>query len=457
MRGTSVLLVLALAACSKKAADDTTSHAAAPPVKVSLATVGEAETPELLTLTGMIAADQRAEVTADTQGKVLAVMVERGQRVRMGDPVVRLDVRSAALGAREAQANVAAARAQKQLADEECRRTKSLLDKGAITRSEYDRQATQCASSIEAVSAAQARAEMMSKSVADGLVRAPFDGMVAERFVTPGEWVAPGRALFTLVDDEPLKIELSVPENAVAAVSLDQRVTLTAVAVPCVEFSAKVSRVGAEVGRSRSLIVEATIQKDIAPKESDAPNCKESAMQIESLKKDLANIEKASAVAPTASSPGQDPAAAKRESDAKKQVIQGRIASLESELSLRKQHAAKADLVPGMFAEAVVQIGARQRAVVPKAAVATRGKTTHVFVVTGDAVEDRIVLIGPSGQPDSWAIVRGDVVKGQQIVAAVTNEIVDGVRVAAGGPVPAAKPAEAPPPAPAPPTPPAHK
>ena len=56
---------------------------------------------------------------------------------------------------------------------------------------------------------------MMSKSVADGLVRAPFDGVVAEKNVAPGEWVAPGKPLFTLVDDDPLKIELSVPEVAV--------------------------------------------------------------------------------------------------------------------------------------------------------------------------------------------------------------------------------------------------
>ena len=78
----------------------------------------------------------------------------------MGQPVVQLDVRNAALSAREAQANLESARAQKQLAEEECKRTKTLLDKGAITRSEYNRQATQCTSTLQQVSAAQARADM---------------------------------------------------------------------------------------------------------------------------------------------------------------------------------------------------------------------------------------------------------------------------------------------------------
>jgi membrane fusion protein (multidrug efflux system) len=262
-----VLLGLSLVACNKKEAQQATKAPPAAPVKVDLVAVDEAPSPDVLTLTGMIAADQRSEVTADTAGKVVGVMVERGQRVKMGEAVVRLDVRSAALSAREAQANLESARAQRKLAEEECKRAQSLLDKGAITRSEYDRQTTQCTSALQQVSAAEARTAMIAKSVADGLVRAPFDGMVADRSVTPGEWVAPGRALFTLVDDDPLRVELSVPEVAVRSIKAGQQVDLTAVAHPDKRYNATVTRVGAEIGRTRSLIVEATLDKgsDLVP------------------------------------------------------------------------------------------------------------------------------------------------------------------------------------------------
>ena len=191
----------------------------------------------------MIAADQRSEVTADTQGKVIDVMVERGQRVKIGQPVVQLDVRSAALGAREAQANLAAARAQKQLADQECERAKSLLDKGAITQVRV--RPPDDAVHVGAASRSPRRRrapQMMSKSVADGLVRAPFDGIVSEKMVSPGEWVAPGKPLFTLVDDDPLKVELSISEIAVRAVKQDQRVELV---------SGRASRQDATARRSR--------------------------------------------------------------------------------------------------------------------------------------------------------------------------------------------------------------
>ena len=265
MRVLSVVLAVAVSAaltgCKKPDEDASTKAPPPAPVKVPLVAVEEAPAPDLLVLTGTVVANQRSEVTADTQGKVLNVMVERGKRVKQGEPVVQLDVINATLGAREAQANLAAARAQRQNADDECKRTKELLDKGAITRSEFDRQNTQCTSAQQQVAAAQARAEMMSKTANDGLVRAPFAGVVDIKNVSPGEWVAPGRALFTLVDDDPLRIELSVPEAAIAAVKMDQAVELSVVSHPGKTYGAKVTRIGAEVGKTRSLIIEATIDK----------------------------------------------------------------------------------------------------------------------------------------------------------------------------------------------------
>jgi membrane fusion protein (multidrug efflux system) len=338
-----------LPACKKKEEASLSKAPAAAPVKVPLVVAAEAPTPDILTLTGTIAADQRSEVTADTQGKVVSVLVERGQRVKMGQPVVQLDVRSNALSAREAQANLAAARATKQLNDEECKRTQTLLDKGAITKSDYDKQMSQCTSTAEQVSAAQARADMIMKSVNDGLVRAPFDGVVTEKSVAPGEWVQPGKTLFTLVDDDPLRIELSVPEAAVPKIKMGEPVDLFAVAAPDKVHTAKVSRIGGEVGKSRALIVEATL----------------------------------------------DP---------------------------------QQDLVPGMFAEAHVNVGETARPVIPKDAVVQRSKLWHAYVDVKGELVDQIVQIAPAGQPDKVAILQG-INKGDKVVAKITDQITDGLKV----------------------------
>jgi membrane fusion protein (multidrug efflux system) len=108
---------------------------------------------------------------------------------------------------------------------------------------------------------------MMAKSVADGLVRAPFAGIVSEKMISPGEWVAPGKALFTLVKDDPLKIDLSVPESAVSKVAVGQHVELTAIAFPGKHYGATIKRLGAEIGHSRALIAEAELEpgSDLVP------------------------------------------------------------------------------------------------------------------------------------------------------------------------------------------------
>lgn len=253
------LLAAALAACTQARADQATPVAPLHRTAVPLVAVTARATPELLRLTGKITADQRAEVTAETSGKVVAVLAERGQRVKKGDAILRLDVRSAALNSREATARLAAARADANLAQVECARAERLFARNAISRSELDRETAQCSASSEQVAAASAHAQQLATTLSDGVVRAPFDGVVAERQISPGEWVAPGRSLFTLVDADPLEVELAVPEENIRAVVLGARVALTTVAWPGRQFTATVTRIGAEVAKSRSLAIEATV------------------------------------------------------------------------------------------------------------------------------------------------------------------------------------------------------
>ncbi len=250
-------LLLALSACTRSEIELAAKPIAAP-IKVPLVLAAEAPTPDLLTLTGELAADQRSEITADTQGRVIAVLAQRGQHVKRGEALVELDVRSAALTAREAQANLDTARSERHLAEQECARSASLYASGAITKSEADREAGRCEAALSHVAGAEARAALLAKGITDGIVRAPFDGVVADRSVAVGEWVAPGRPLVTIIDGGPLKVELAAPEASVPAIHLGQAVELTAVARPAT-YAATVTRLGAEIDRSRSLTVEATV------------------------------------------------------------------------------------------------------------------------------------------------------------------------------------------------------
>ncbi len=265
----SLSLVAAVAAgCGKKAPATDGARTADPVVAIPLVAVEQRPAPELLTLTGTVVADESSDVTASTGGKVIRVLVERGDRVKFGQPLVQLDAQSAALSAAGVRAQLGAATAQEQLAADECKRSQALYAKGAITQSQYEREMTSCTAAKQTVAATKAQLNLIGKSIADGVVRAPFAGIVADRWVSPGEWAAPGMRLVTLVDDDPLTVELSVPESAVPRMAVGQAVAVSAVAYPDQKFAAKVTRIGAEIGRmNRALVVEA----ELAPGSSLRP------------------------------------------------------------------------------------------------------------------------------------------------------------------------------------------
>lgn len=257
---TAVLLAGTAAACSKSSTAQGKKAAAEPPVKLALVTVEEGPAPERLTLTGMVAPQESSDVASSVPGRVIAVLVDRGARVKFGDPLIRLDASNAALSAQSVKAQLAAAQAQEKLAVEECKRSQALLDKGTITRSQYDRDTTNCTAAAQTVAATKAQLQLVGKSIADGVVRAPFAGRIDGRWVSPGEWVQPGMRLVTLVDDDPLHVELQVSEAYVPRVAVGQEVAVAAVAFPGQNFPAKVTRLGAEIGRqSRALVAEAEL------------------------------------------------------------------------------------------------------------------------------------------------------------------------------------------------------
>jgi len=250
----------AATACGRSDAKAADASAAEAVAKIALIKVEAQPAPDRLTLTGTVVAQESSDVTATVQGKVLTVLVDRGSRVKFGDPLLRLDASNASLSAQSIRAQLGAAQAQEQLAKDECKRSQQLLDKGAITRSQYEREMTSCTAAAQTVAATKAQLQLASKSITDGVVRAPFAGVITNRMISPGEWVGPGVPLVTLVDDEPLRVDLSVPEAWVPRVKLDQVVTVEAIAYPGKQYPARVTKIGSEIGRmNRALIAEAEL------------------------------------------------------------------------------------------------------------------------------------------------------------------------------------------------------
>lgn len=296
---TAALLTLAVAACHRPSGAPQVNPAqgTAAPVRVATAPAVARQLPEVLLATGSLVPDQLAQVTPIVGGRVMQTFVERGSRVREGDPLLRLrdtDYRTNATAAQaslaqararlgldgagafraENMAEVRAAAAQSEAAADALRRAQTLVGNGSMSDAEYQR-VVASATAAEAqhraalngaraayyqYQQAQAMAAQASRNVADSVVRAPFDGEVSERTATVGEFVAPQRAVVTLVKIDPLRIEMQIPQERFASVRVDQPVEVRVDAYPDRVFTGTVRYISAAVRTdTRSLIAEAVI------------------------------------------------------------------------------------------------------------------------------------------------------------------------------------------------------
>lgn len=251
-----VLLAAVAAGCNRAEAQATAPPA---PVQVQTTKVQTIETPEVLRLTGALRGVQEADLAANVSGRVIATEVERGSTVKKGDVIARVDVQSAALQLAEARAQVETARTQQAIDQVECARYDQLKKGGVVTDADYERVTARCKTAPLTLDAAQARASIIAKNVGDGVIRAPFSGVVTERLIEVGEYVQPSTHVAALADVGSLELEFSVPEANYPSVKVGSDVRFRVVAYGERSFVGKVSRVGGAVRNTRDVLVEAEV------------------------------------------------------------------------------------------------------------------------------------------------------------------------------------------------------
>lgn len=285
---------LFVAACG----GETTKAAAPPepsPVAIHVAQVQSQPIDRFLRVTGSLAADEKADVAAEVGGRVISTPVERGTRVTAGTVLIRISATEADASLREADANAAQlearlglaagqpfdplkvpdvlnAKASLDWAEADFNRIKSLLDQKVVSQAEYDQRLTQVQAarqqyqtaqngaqqSYRSLQAARARVDLARKSAADTTVRAPFSGIVAERLVSTGDFVSRGMKVATVVRIDPVRVQLTVPEQYLAQVKTGQPVRLSVDAYPNEVFTASVRFVSPALKTDqRALTVEA--------------------------------------------------------------------------------------------------------------------------------------------------------------------------------------------------------
>jgi membrane fusion protein (multidrug efflux system) len=232
------------------------------PISVKETVAQPLKVPRTLTLSGSLIGAEEAKVAAGAAGKVVSTHVERGSVVHKGAVLVRLDARALGAQAQEAAAQAENAKAQEAQAKLDCARTEQMFQKGAISKADYDKAHTACESSKWSVSAAEARKTLTAEALRDTEIKAPFSGMIVERFVTAGEYVRADSPVVSLVDVDALRVELTVPEADVTAIKQGMVVEFhTAANDNGPAYRGKIRYIGPSVRQqTRDAVVEAAIE-----------------------------------------------------------------------------------------------------------------------------------------------------------------------------------------------------
>jgi RND family efflux transporter MFP subunit len=311
-----VLIALAAAgtACNRSKGSPNNNATPTPPNVVDVTTTPAIlrQLPRYFEATGSLAANEQTDVAPETSGKVAAVGVDMGSYVRRGQMIVKLDDGDFRIRIQQAQAlldqakatlrqneakiglrpgqkfnpesvpEVAAARAALDLAEKNLKRYEKLIETGDISRAAYDQQRSQrdqlreqyevtihqAQQNYAAVANAQGQVDMAQTAVALArrslnytVIVAPIGGYVSERTADLGEYVSPQQKVATIVNLNPLRLRIDIPEQAMPRVHVGESVSVTVAAYTDRTFAGRVARISPNVSAtSRTLTVEAEVQ-----------------------------------------------------------------------------------------------------------------------------------------------------------------------------------------------------
>jgi len=212
----------------------------------------EGSLPGVITASGELDAVKRVNVSPKRQGVLLELMVDEGDSVRRGQPLALMDDGDLRDRLMELQANVQSAESELRRSDSELRRNEPLFRQGAISLDTMNRFRSEAEVRRLATAAARQRLRQRMVEKDELIVRAPFDGVISQRYAEPGAFVTPtttasataGATSSSIVElSEGLEVVAKVPESDIGRLRVGLPASVRVDAFPDRRFQARVRQI----------------------------------------------------------------------------------------------------------------------------------------------------------------------------------------------------------------------
>lgn len=236
---------LVLAACGR--GKDQAGAPAEPPVTIlgpeSIVVIDSVNLRTGPKISGTLQPEVEAQVRAEVGGTVLQTYAEQGQRVAKGTLLARIDQRAVEDAYLSAQSQVRSAEANRDVAQRNAERFRSLAKAGAVAERDLEQAESQATAAEAQLADARARLATAQKTLGYTRVTAPISGVVSERQASPGDVVQVGGALFTIVDPRSLRLQGTVPAEAVGTLKPGAPVEFTVTGYAGRTFAGRIDRI----------------------------------------------------------------------------------------------------------------------------------------------------------------------------------------------------------------------
>lgn len=230
--GALAATIVVLGACGGKEEHAAVREAVAAEPTGSVFVVRDSLIPATQEATAVAEPFAQATLSTKLMGTVIAVLVKEGDRVVAGQPLVRIDARDLDAKRQQVQAGIAGAEAQAREAELMATRMRALHADSAAPKAQLDAAEAGLARAQAGLAAARAGQSELEAISGYSVVRAPFAGVVTQRFVDPGAFATPGAPLVMVQDNTRLRIAATVSPTIARDVKRGSTVPVTVEGVP---------------------------------------------------------------------------------------------------------------------------------------------------------------------------------------------------------------------------------
>jgi len=230
----------------------------------TLAPVEVLPTTETIDAVGTVQPRRKTDVASHVLATIREVKVTPGTHVKAGQSLVVLDDREIQAQLREAEAAVTGARADLDVRQRDYKRYEQLFQQNALAREEFDRAEGALRNAEAQLKRLEEQVSRIRVTLSYTEINAQTDGIVADRYVDPGDLAVPGKPLLTLYEPHERELHANVPESLAASIKLGMElgVRIDAVGRDCQGTVREIVPMSQE--GSRSVLVKVTLPEPAA-------------------------------------------------------------------------------------------------------------------------------------------------------------------------------------------------